>query len=305
MLLKNGSSVLDSKSSALVKKAEKIRVREHRLKPSLRLKTQTEIIEFIHEKGLVSVLGGNELPSFISAILGKPWKPSAKGFTGWLDWWSLKISGQRVMRVSGEIERREDILASRVFRRSKTFISNTLWPILDSIVKHHWDLIMKREVVSDLERKLLETIDSEGSIRTDELRRKLRLDGRANNSKFHRSLVNLESYALIVGAEDPHPEKHLHANIWQTWNTRTGNRTGRSRLSYKEALAKLLEKTIESCILAREDQIGKWFQWSTDMQAVKQEVMLKNTMLIAGEYLISSRVRDLTINDRAHSQSEV
>jgi hypothetical protein len=45
------------------------------LKPNLRLKTQDEIIEFIHEESLVSALGGNELPSFISAILGKPWRP--------------------------------------------------------------------------------------------------------------------------------------------------------------------------------------------------------------------------------------
>src|SRR5437870_5906924 len=226
-------------------KAEAIHAREHRLEPSLRLKTQADIIEFIHDRGLVSVLGGNELPSFISAILGKPWKSSAKGFTGWMDWWSIKISGQSVARISRDIEGRKDVLSTRIFRRTKTFVSNKLWPILDTIVKHHQDLAVKRQILSDIELNILETIRTEGSIRTDRLRKKLKLETKENNSKFHRSLNNLESYALIVGVEDSHPEKHLHANIWQTWETRTQKTGSCNSLSYSEALAKLLAKTID------------------------------------------------------------
>src|SRR5438309_8203517 len=246
-------SVLSAKNNAFIRKAEAIRVREHRLKPSLRLKTHAEIIEFIHDKGLVSVLGGNELPSFISAVLGRPWKPSARGFTGWMDWWSIKISGEPVARVSQNIEGRKDILATRIFRRTKTFVSSKLWPLLDTIVKQHQDPAVKQQILSDIELKILETIRTEGSIRTDRLRKKLDLEAKANNSKFHRSLSNLESYALIVGVEDPHPEKHLHANIWQTWSARTGKGIDRVNFSYPDALSELLEKTIEACVLARKD----------------------------------------------------
>ena len=273
--------------------AEATRVREHRLKPSLRLKTQAEIIEFIHDRGLVSALGGNELPSFISAILGKPWKPSAKGFTGWLDWWSIKISGQSVAHVSRDIEGRNDILATRIFKRTKTFVSSALWPILDPIIKHHQDPAVKREILSDLELKILESIESEGSIRTDRLRKKLKLEAKENNSKFHRSLSNLESYAMIVGVEDPHPEKHVHANIWQAWKTRTNEGRGRDSTSYREALAKLLGRTIDACVLVREDQIPKWFEWSSDMQAVKDQSLLDGTIVKSGRYLISSKVGDV------------
>jgi hypothetical protein len=286
-------SVLNSKTSALIRKTEAIRVREHRLKPSLRLKTQDEIIEFIHDKGLVSALGGNELPSLISGILGKPWKPSVKGFTGWLDWWSIKISGQSVAHVSREIEGRRDILSTRIFRRTKTFVSNKLWPTLDTIVKHHQDPAVKQQILSDIELKILETIGTEGSIRTDRLRKKLKLEAKENNSKFHRSLSNLESYALIVGVEDPHPERHLHANIWQAWDTRTREGRGRNSLSYSEALGNLLVKTIDACVLAREDQIPKWFEWSTDMQPVKDKLLLDGGVLRSGHYLVSSKVRDV------------
>jgi len=277
----------------LVRNAEEIRVREHRLKPSLRLKTQEEIYEFIHDRGLVSALGGNELPSFISAILGRPWKPSAKGFSEWNDWWSIKISGQSVARVSGAIERREDILAARIFRRTKTFVSDKLWPVLDPIVKHHEELLQRGETLSDLEQRLLKTINEEGSIRTDRLRKKLKLEKKENNSKFHRSLTNLESYAMIIGVEDPHPEKHLHANIWQTWETKTRGRIDRAGLSYEKALAKLLEKTIDVCVLAPEDQVRKWFRWSAEMKAIREELLLKEAILRAGPYLVSSRVRDV------------
>ncbi len=277
----------------MVRNAEEIRVREHRLKPSLRLKTQEEIYEFIHDRGLVSALGGNELPSFISAILGRPWKPSAKGFSEWNDWWSIKISGQSVARVSGAIERREDILAARIFRRTKTFVSDKLWPVLDPIVKHHEELLQRGETLSDLEQRLLKTINEEGSIRTDRLRKKLKLEKKENNSKFHRSLTNLESYAMIIGVEDPHPEKHLHANIWQTWETKTRGRIDRAGLSYEKALAKLLEKTIDVCVLAPEDQVRKWFRWSAEMKAIREELLLKEAILRAGPYLVSSRVRDV------------
>src|SRR5438067_5126159 len=132
----------------LVKKAEEIRKREHRLKSSFRLKTQSEIMGFIHDKGLVSAFGGNELPSLISAVMGKAWRPSSKGFSGWLEWWSLKIEGERIGRISSEIERRDDILATRVFRKTKTFVSDKLWPMLDTIVRHERSIVVKGKILS-------------------------------------------------------------------------------------------------------------------------------------------------------------
>lgn len=257
------------------------------------MKTQAEIIEFIHEKGLVSALGGNELPSFISAILGKSWKPSEKGFAGWLDWWSIKISGQSVAHISREIEGRDDILATRIFRRTKTFVSDELWSILDPIVEHHQDREIKERILSDLELKTLETIRSEASIRTDRLRKKLSLGGKENNSRFHRSLNTLESYALIVGVEDPHPEKHLHANIWESWETRTRHGKRISSLSYNEALSKLLVKTVDACVLVLEDQMPGWFKWSSDMQEAKQQSLKDGAVLKSGRYLVSTKTGDV------------
>src|SRR5207244_12342972 len=131
----------------------------------------------------------------------------------------------------------------------KNIISIKLTSFSHTTYKQHQKLAVKQQIRTDIELKILENIRTEGSIRTDRLRKKLELKAKENNSKFHRSLSNLESYALIVGVEDPHPEKHLHADIWQTWDTRTQKKGGRNSLSYSEALGKLLAKTIDACIL--------------------------------------------------------
>jgi hypothetical protein len=122
------------------------------------------------------------------------------------------------------------------------------------------------------------------------LRKKLRLGAKENNSSFHRSLSGLESYALIVGVEDSHPERHLHANIWQTWDTRTGEGIDPVGLSYREALAKLLEKTIDACVLAREDQMREWFPWKADMEAAKEESLKNGGIMKAGPFIITPRI---------------
>lgn len=274
-------------SRGLLKRAKEIRVRDHRLKPSLRLRTKEDAIGFLHDEGLVSFLGGNELPSFISAVLGRSWKPSKKGFTSWNEWWSMKISGQPIARASREIEARNDILASRLFRRTKTLVSNKVWPTLDPVVRYHRELLEKGEILSDLERRLLRTIEQEKSIRTDQLRKTLKLEAKENNSRFHRGLTNLENYTLIVGVEDPRPEKHLHANIWQTWESKTSRET-RAQLSYEDSLANLLEMTINACVFAPEKEVAKWFPWGKDMNVAKQELLDKNRILREGSFLLST-----------------
>ena len=274
----------------LLKKANEMRVQEHRLKPRFRLQTIKEVHEFIHDRELVSFLGGNELPGFISAVLGRSWRPSKKGFAGWMDWWSVRISGQPIAQVAREIEGREDILATRLFRQTKTFVSSKLWPTLDPIIKHQGDLARKGEIFSDLERKVFRTIEEEASIRTDQLRKALKLEAKQNNSNFHRALSNLENYSLIVGVEDPHPEKHLHANIWRTWASRTGETVSDNGLSYERAIASLLERTIHACVLARVDQVEKWFPWGKDMKGAETELIDQTRIIKAGSYLVSPLV---------------
>ena len=272
----------------ILRKARDLREREHRLRPSLRLQTLDEIREFIHSRSIVSVFGGNELPSVISAILGREWKPSGKGFTSWEDWWSIKISGESAGHALARLDRGRDIVGTRIFRSSKTLVSAELWPVLDPIVEYHLELVAKHKILSRLEWKILKLLNTKGPTRTDHLRTQLKLEGKPFTSPFHRALSRLESYAMIVGYEDPKPEKHLHANMWQVWGQRVQPK--KNHLSYEKALAKLLEKTLDSCVLASAREMEKWFQWTGDIEQLKQGMMKSGAIIEANSFLVASRV---------------
>ncbi len=279
------------KTGDFLKRAQTLRETEHRLRPGLRLKTIEEVRNFVHTKGLVSVLGGNELPSLISAILGKPWKPSKKGFTGWLDWWSIKISGRPIPYWTREMEREKDILASRIFKQSKTLVSNNTWPILTPIIQRHEKMAKNHEILSRIGLNILESLEEKGPTRTDHLRNHLRLLGKEHTNRFHRALVELESLGLIVGYEDPHPEKHLHANIWQPWMMRVGaTLKGKTRLSYSEAMERLLERTIDGAVLAPEKDLGKWFLWKEGIVDAEDRLVNSGRILRVGSYLVTARL---------------
>src|SRR5712692_3131349 len=274
----------------ILKRARDLRQKEHRLHPSLRLRTIDEIRQFVHGKGLVSVFGGNELPSVISAILGREWKPSGKGFTSWEEWWSLKISGQNAGHALGQLGRAKDIIATRIFRNSKTLVSQNLWPILNPIVKHHLDLAAKHKILSGLEWQILKVLDGNGSTRTDHLRSLLKLQGKTHTSRFHSALSKLENYALIIGYEDPHPERHLHANIWQPWTMRISPGVkGKPRLAYGNAVMELLAKTFDAALLAPEKEVEKWFQWESGLSEAKKQLLDSGKILQAGNFIVTAR----------------
>jgi len=247
-----------------------------------------DIQEFIHQRGIVSIFGGNELPSVISAILGREWRPTGKGFTSWNDWWSIKISGQNAGHALGSLERTKDILSTRIFRHSKTLVSNRLWPILDPIVKHHQELANSHKILSELEWKILKLLNTKGPTRTDHLRSQLRLEGKKFTSPFHRSLSKLEGYGLILGYEDPKPERHLHANIWQLWSKRV--QLKEIEPSYEEGLARLLEKTIDACVLAPLAEVGEWFRWNGGLARSVRTLVESGTVVEANKFLVASRI---------------
>ncbi len=274
----------------MLRRARQLREQEHRLRPGLRLQTLSEIQAYVRDRGIVSVFGGNELPSIISAILGREWKPTGKGFTSWKDWWSLKISGQSAGHALGQLERAEDILSTRIFRESKTLVSERLWPVLDPIVKHYGEFAANHEIFSELEWKILGLLEDKGPTRTDHLRSQLDLEGKQFTSRFHRALSRLEAYGLILGYEDPKPERHLHANIWQLWTQKV--RVGRSPSSYQEALVDLLENTINACILAPIKERGKWFQWNGRLVEAMLKLESSGRVLKIGGFFIPARLRD-------------
>ena len=282
--------MVSRREEKILRNGRLLREKEHRLRPSLRLRTLPEAEEFVHSPGLVSVLGGNELPSIISAFLGREWRPTGKGFTSWEEWWSLKISGQNLGHALARLDRAKGVVSTRIFRKSKTLVSHQLWPILYPIVAYHSDLASQHKILSELDWQILKFIDENGPTRTDHLRRNLRLEGKSNTSPFHASLSRLESYAFIIGHEDPHPERHLHANIWQSWRTIANQSAKREELSYQGAVEELLSKTMDAVILAPEKEVGRWFPWKESCLEAKERLLDSGKILQAGNFLVALKV---------------
>jgi hypothetical protein len=281
--------MLSRREERILKNANILRQKEHRLRPSLRLGTIREAEKFVHNRGLVSVLGGNELPSIISAFLGREWKPTGKGFTSWNEWWSLKISGQNLGNALAQIDRAKGVVSTRIFRKSKTLVSQKLWPILQPIVAYHSDLASRHEILSQPDWRILQFIQDNGPTRTDHLRRDLNLGGKSNTTRFHSSLSRLESYALIIGHEDPHPEKHMHANIWRAWGAVVGRNVNHEGFSYQDAVEELLSRTMDAVILAPEKEVEKWFRWQQPCLEAKEKLLDSGSILQAGNFLVTPR----------------
>ncbi len=281
--------MVSRREEQILKNARTLRQREHRLAQSLRLRTIGDAVEFVQRQGLVSVLGGNELPSIISGFLGREWRPSGKGFTGWLEWWSLKVSGQSLGRALSQLDRSRNIVPTRIFRKSKTLVSRQLSATLDPIVSHFATLASKRQIFSQQEWTILKFIEDNGPARTDKLRQALGLQGKGNTAPFHASLAKLESYCLIFGNEDPHPEKHLHANIWRGWRAESKSKRPRREISYQESVEQLLSKTMDAAILAPERDVGKWFQWKQSALEAKAKLLDSGRIVQAGDFLVTPR----------------
>ncbi len=277
-------------TASLLVKARRAREKEHRLKPSLRLKTIGDIRAFIRDKGLVSTLVGNELPSLIGAILGKPWKPTGRGFTSWLDWWNVQVSGHRIAYWLRELSKDKDVIEMRIFRDTKTLVSSKLWPVMDPIVEHYHKLASDHRILSTFEWRIMDVLEEKGPTRTDKLRITLQLTGKTNTAPFHRSLVKLESLGLIVGYEDPKPERHLHANIWRLWPQAFTERSNKGSPSYEKALEGLLQCTIEAAVLVPEKEVADWFRWNDCLLEAKEALVSSGKALRAGRFLLATTV---------------
>src|SRR5207244_8940311 len=78
----------------------------------------------------------------------------------------------------------------------------------------------------------------------------------------------------------------------KTTDMRNHKHASHNTLSYQESVSRLLEASIEACVIIREDQIRKWFEWSSDTEAAKENLLQSGKFRRADSYLVTSRVLD-------------
>jgi len=141
------------------------------------------------------------LPSVASLIAGEPVSGS---------WWSHP-SAQKIFATLGQFEDHRDVMFTKLISGKVTLVHRTLWPEIFAIGTSRAPWQMKG--LSKSARNLLEMIDEQGSLRTDQL-----AWPKSGTVKPGEAARELEK-KLLIHAGEFHTESGAHAKLLETWKT--------------------------------------------------------------------------------------
>jgi hypothetical protein len=141
-----------------------------------------------------------KLPSVTTLVAGEPIRGS---------WWGHP-KGRQIFRVLAILEDREEVTTVKLISGKDTFVHKRLFPALLSIgtARDDWQL----DGLSGAARHLLELVDKEGIIKTEQLR----LPG-AGTAKVGGAARELEA-GLLVRGDNVHTSSGKHAKCLESWN---------------------------------------------------------------------------------------
>lgn len=165
------------------------------------------------------------LPSVASLIAGE----SVSG-----SWWSHAFA-QKIFATLGQFEDHRDVMFTKLISGKVTLVHRKLWPEIFAIgtARAPWQL----KGLSKSARNLLEMIDEQGSLRTDQLA--WPKSARAKPGEAARELEK----KLLIHAGQFHTETGAHAKLlesWAAWAERIGFQV--ETIGPEEALHKMEER---------------------------------------------------------------
>jgi len=139
------------------------------------------------------------LPSVASLIAGEPVSGS---------WWS-HASAQKIFSTLGQLADHRDVMFTKLISGKVTLVHRKLWPEIIAIgtARAPWQM----KGLSKSARQLLEMIDEQGSLRTDQL-----AWPKSGTVKPGEAARELER-KLLVHAGEFHTESGAHAKLLETW----------------------------------------------------------------------------------------
>ncbi len=165
------------------------------------------------------------LPSVASLIAGEPVSGS---------WWSHAF-GQKIFATLGQFEDHRDVMFTKLISGKVTLVHRKLWPEILAIgtARAPWQM----KGLSKSARNLLEMIDEQGSLRTDQL-----AWPKSGTAKPGEAARELEK-KLLIHAGQFHTETGAHTKLlesWEAWTQRIGFPVGTMRL--EKAMQKMEER---------------------------------------------------------------
>ena len=211
----------------------------HRTAPGLALRDLEDAAGFLRSLGLLLQTPHPYLPSLFGAAQGKPAKAGVGGFGSWPEHaWSW----------AGELAERSDVLLTKVLLSKRTLVDRRLWPALDAAIR-------RREPEGREARAIADVLEQHGSVRTDELRRLVDLDGSAGQKRFQKAIGQLESSGIVL-CRPVLVDTHKHVGLAQLWTSRFPEALSQSR-----GVGEFVRAALEATGAAPSREVLKWFRW--------------------------------------------
>lgn len=228
----------------------------HRLTATRRLLDKAQARQFVHERGIVTLFAGTELPSIQEAIVGAMVtnignERFGPGFgIAWIWGKDMSDDGQCIY--------------GSFFREKATLVARRLWPMLGVLGTLDYRRAHKSGRLSAAACRMAAYIEEHGPTRSNILRQALDYADRSGSVTFQRARRELERLWTIVTVR--HGE-HIDGADVHTWELTarwmpTETREEAKQMSRTEAEARLVLTSLESAQVVDERSIPRWFGWT-------------------------------------------
>ncbi|UCD19320.1 MAG: winged helix DNA-binding domain-containing protein [candidate division WOR-3 bacterium] len=211
----------------------------------------TEAKEFVDRLGLISVFCNRRLPCLLKAI-----------YTD--DLVNRFEADNRLWGFVHVLISEKWAYYGRILGGNNIIISMQLLPSLLQImpISDYRSLYVEGSL-SAVEKEIMDTLDTDGPLMSDEIRRKMGIGSQPAKKRFNRALEGLQRKLLICCAGKIQSRWGWHSGLWATterWIPK--DVTARARvLSEEEARRSLIEKYIYATARTTSRSIARFFKW--------------------------------------------
>ena len=284
-------------SSNLTKEGiDKARAERYRQRPHLRIQTEAQALDFMHEVGLCLLFSAKnlELPSLWGALCGEN-RPVPRHHDDhelglawrWKD--TLPVQGK--------------VLYGKFLRKKPVFISLDLAPYFYALSPNYGDLAHDymedyRDGHLSVEAKdVYSVLLDQGALPTSRLRLEAGLSGKANATRFDRALAELQMDFRIAKVAISDANRWSYCYVYDLLPRHFGNVVEAAReISGQQARETILLRYLQTTVAATANYVSRLFGWAqADVERLADrlaaEGRLHNGVQIdgmRGQYLVTT-----------------
>jgi len=239
----------------IIKKAELVKTKNHRLSFDLRLKSIPEAKKFLREHAVVLWDVKAEIPNLLDATLGRIANDRER------------TSGKSAENCSNwrtQILQDPEFLDCPFFRKISTSLHEDLWPFVTVVSKHNREKALDSSQTSKEAKRVVSLLSKEGRMTVPELQKALRCTTPSEKRQLQKTRRELNQMLILISGADGD-------DLWE--NRMSKAIRGRAdQIGSVEARKKLISATLRSSILCPEKNISRWFGWlngdATELKSV-------------------------------------